>query len=120
AGIIQNGLTGTSALGLTIDGGGTLTLSGFNTFTGQTTISGGSTIEAGPDTAFAAIVGAGLVFFNNGTFHVTGNSGDVITAVDRVGNTPRWTTTTNASTAASTGTFNVDAGVTLVLPSGGS
>lgn len=102
-GVLSNGASG--VLSLTKAGAGTLTLGGANTFTGLTTIAGG-VVAAG---ASANLVGlAGQVRFNGGTLHVTGNS----TAANLAS---KFTTSFTGATAASTGTFDIDAGVTLTI-----
>lgn len=104
AGTIQNG--GAGALAVAKTGPGKLTLTGTNSYTGTTTINGG-TIEAGPASAFAGL--SGQVHFLNGTFHVTGNPGDTVVAATT---SNKFTT---SGTGGSTGTFDIDPGVTLVL-----
>jgi fibronectin-binding autotransporter adhesin len=104
AGTLQNG--GAGALAVTKTGTGKLTLTGTNTYTGTTTINGG-TIEAGPAAAFAGLTGQ--VHFLSGTFHVTGNPGDTVVAATT---SNKFTT---SGTGGSTGTFDIDPGVTLVL-----
>jgi autotransporter-associated beta strand protein len=109
AGTLANGV---AALGLTKIGSGKLTLTGTNTYTGISTIDAG-VIEAATSTAFVGL--SGQVRFGGGTLHVTGNS----TAAN-IAN--KFTTSYSGATAADSGTFDVDAGVTLTIggPQGAS
>jgi autotransporter-associated beta strand protein len=100
---------GTGTLSLTKVGAGTLILSGTNSYTGVSKISGG-VIESGIAASFAGL--SGQVYFNGGTFHVTA---DTIAA----GTSKKFTTSFVGSGSASTGTFDIDAGVTLTIGTGG-
>src|SRR5205814_98194 len=72
---------------------------------GTITINAGA-IESGNSASLAALPGA--VQFGGGTFHVTGN-----TVSANVAN--KWTTTFAGATGSNTGTFDIDAGVTLTI-----
>lgn len=106
-GTLGNG-SGAGVLSLAKNGSGTLTLSGTNSYSGITTISAG-TIASGNSASLAGL--SGQLRFNGGTFHVTGNS----TAAN-VSN--KFTSSFTGASGSSTGTFNIDPGVTLTI--GGS
>ena len=96
---------GSGVLSLTKNGSGTLTLSGSNSYTGVTLINDG-VIASGNSASLAGLSGA--VEFNGGTFHVTANT---ISANVNV----KYTTSFTGATGASTGTFDIDPGVTLTI-----
>ena len=104
SGTFSGNLTnGTGTLSLTKVGSGKLILSGSNSFSGMTTISGG-VIESGNSASLVAL--AGVIMFNGGTLHVTGNS--------VASNVPN-KFTTNTGFAGTSGTFDIDANVTLTI-----
>jgi fibronectin-binding autotransporter adhesin len=106
-GVMQN--TGTGNFNLTTTGGGTLVLTGTNTFGGVSTING-STIQAA---VAGNLVGmAGQVHFINGTLHITGDPSNPSNPIIAAATSNKFTT---SGTAGSTGTFNIDAGVTFQL-----
>jgi autotransporter-associated beta strand protein len=102
AGVLRNG---TGTLSFTKSGSGSLTLSGNNSYTGVTNINGGE-IASGNAASLATL--AGQIQFNGGTFHVTANMAAPVTAI-------HFTTSFTGATGSSTGTFNIDAGVTLTI-----
>jgi autotransporter-associated beta strand protein len=106
SGVLTNG---SGTLSLAKVGSGKLTLSGSNSYTGASMISGG-VIEAASAASFAGL--PGQVLFNGGTFHVTGDTA-------AAGTSKKFTTSFTGATSASTGTFDIDAGVTLTIGTGG-
>ena len=111
---MQNG--GSGSLALNVTGGGTLTLAGTYSLTTLATIDTGTTVEAGPAAAFLGSTGS--VNFNAGTLHVTDPGGDHTVMAGSFA--PKFTTNgAPTSSAASTGTINIDAGVTLIVPGTG-
>src|SRR5205814_9006106 len=100
---------GTGLFALNKNGAGTLVLSGNNTYTCNTTINGG-VLESGTSSSVALL--AGTLYFNGGTFHVTA---DAISANFAV----KYSTSFTGATASSTGTFNIDPGVTLTIGTAG-
>jgi fibronectin-binding autotransporter adhesin len=97
--------------GLTKTSSGKLTLTAVNTYSGATTIDGCGTIEAAKANAFAGL--SGQVHFLNGTFHVTDPNNAAPDDPHLVISADTSNKYTTSGTAGSTGTFDIDAGVTL-------
>lgn len=96
---------GSGTLNFAKSGSGVLALNGNNSYTGTTFINGG-TLESGNPNSVALL--SGPLFFNGGRFHVTASMSSANVNV-------KYSTSFTGATGASTGTFDVDAGVTLTI-----